>query len=230
MWGGYLYIGTGDGGGAGDPYNNAQNLKSLLGKILRIDVDHRCGTLHYCVPTTNPFYGRSYSKYEVWEFGLRNPWRFSFQRGNGSLWIGDVGQNTREEVDMLAPGVKGRNMGWDCYEGTLNTVSTYGGSYCSGRTFTPPIFNYSHVSGRCAVIGGYVYGGTAYSSIMGGLYLYGDYCSGEVWGLAHSSSGWLNALVGRDANAITSFGEGANGEIYLVDTSGTLRHLYAYRR
>src|SRR5207249_8763135 len=86
MWSGFLYIGTGDGGGGGDPSGNAQNLKSFLGKILRIDVDHQCGTLHYCNPTTNPFYGKSYSRYEIWEYGLRNPWRFSFQRGNGYLW------------------------------------------------------------------------------------------------------------------------------------------------
>jgi len=231
MWnGGYLYIGTGDGGGSGDPNGNAQNLKSFLGKVLRIDVDHTCGTLHYCVPSTNPYYGKSYANNEIWLFGLRNPWRFSFQRGNGSLWIGDVGQNTREEIDLLLPGVSGRNMGWDCYEGTLNTVSTYGGSYCSGKIFTPPIFNYSHINGRCAIIGGFVYTGSGQASIMGGLYLYADYCTGEIWGLTHSGSHWPSALVGKDGNSVTSFGEGVNGELYLTDSGGNLFHLNAYRR
>jgi len=231
MWnGGYLYIGTGDGGGGGDPSGNAQNLRSKLGKVLRIDVDHQCGSLHYCIPSTNPYIGKSYAAYEVWLYGLRNPWRFSFQRGNGSLWIGDVGQNTREEVDLLAPGVKGKNMGWDCYEGTLNTVAAYGGSYCSGRTFTPPIFNYAHAYGRCAIVGGYVYTGSAQSSVMGGLYLFADYCTGEIFGLAHVGSRWVSSRVGRDGNPVTSFGEGVNGELYIVDSGGTLWHIYGFRR
>jgi len=231
FWNGYLYIGTGDGGGAGDPSGNAQNLKSLLGKILRIDINLRCGTMHYCSPRTNPFYGRSYARYEVWLYGLRNPWRFSFQRGSGSMWIGDVGQNTREEVDLLGPGVSGKNMGWDCYEGTLNTVSTYGGSYCSGRTFTPPIYNYSHVYGRCAIIGGYLYAGSSQSTLMGSLYFYADYCTGEIWAIQHVRSHWTNTLVGRDGNSITSFGESVfSGELYLTDTGGNLYHLVGYRR
>ena len=230
FWGGYLFIGTGDGGGGGDPSGNAQNLKSFLGKVLRIDVNHTCGTLHYCVPSTNPFYGKSYSKYEIYLWGLRNPWRFSFERGVGSLWIGDVGQNTREEVDALNPNVSGRNMGWDCYEGTLNTVSTYGGSYCSGRTFTPPVYNYSHINGRCAIIGGYVYMGSSQYSVMGGLYLFADYCTGEIWGLAHTSSGWVVSLAGKDSTSVTSFGESVSGEVYLVDTSGTLWHVVGFRR
>ena len=230
FWGSYLYIGTGDGGGAGDPSGNAQNLKSFLGKILRIDVDHTCGSLHYCIPTSNPFYGKSYSKYEIWLWGLRNPWRFSFERGVGLLWIGDVGQNTREEVDSLSPVVSGRNMGWDCYEGTLNTVSTYGGSYCNGRTFTFPIYQYTHVSGRCAIIGGYVYMGSAQYSVMGGLYLFADYCTGEIWGLAHTGGRWVASLAGKDSSSVTSFGEGSTGEVYVVDTGGTLWRVVGYRR
>lgn len=230
FWGGYLYIGTGDGGSGGDPSGNAQNLKSLLGKILRIDATHSCGALHYCNVTTNPFYGKSYARPEIWLYGLRNPWRFSFQRGNGSLWIGDVGQSAREEVDLLAPRITGKNMGWDCYEGTLNTVSSYGGSYCSGRIFTPPIYNYSHTSGRCAIIGGYVYTGTAQSASMGGLYFYADYCTGEMWAMQYTSH-WTNTFVGRDANSITSFGESVfSGELYLTDTGGHMYHLVAFRR
>lgn len=228
--GGYLYIGTGDGGGAGDPNNNAQNLKSFLGKILRIDVDHTCGTLHYCNPSSNPFYGKSYARYEIWEYGLRNPWRFSFQRGNGSMWIADVGQDAREEIDLLAPGVKGQNMGWDCREGTLNTASLYGGSYCSGKTFVSPIYNYSHMSGRCAIIGGYVYTGTGQASLMGGLYFFADFCTGEIWALNHVGSHWPSTLVAKDGNMVSSFGEGANGELYLTDFGGNLYHLKAYPR
>ena len=231
MWnGGYLYIGTGDGGGAGDLPGNAQNLKSLLGKILRIDVDHTCGTRHYCVPSTNPFYGHSYAAYEVWEFGLRNPWRFSFQRGNGTLWIGDVGQNAREEVDGLGPGLSGRNFGWDCYEGTLNTISTYGGSYCAGRNFVWPTYQYSHTNGRCAIIGGYMYEGAAQSRVMGGLYLFADYCTGEIWGMSHVGSHWPVALVGRDSSQVTSFGEGVNGELYVLDAGGRIFHINARAR
>ncbi|HLW17636.1 MAG TPA: PQQ-dependent sugar dehydrogenase [Actinomycetota bacterium] len=230
FWNGYLYIGTGDGGGAGDPSGNAQNLKSFLGKILRIDINHTCGTLHYCNPSSNPYYGKSYARYEIWLFGLRNPWRFSFQRGNGSMWIGDVGQDTREEIDLLSPGVSGKNMGWDCYEGTLNTINTYGGSYCNGKTFTPPIYNYSHVSGRCAIIGGYKYTGSGQSTLMGGLYFFADYCTGEIWALNHVGSHWPSTLVGKDGNSITSFGESVNGELFLTDTGGNLYHLKAYHR
>jgi glucose/arabinose dehydrogenase len=230
MYGGYLFFGTGDGGGAGDPSGNAQNVGSFLGKILRIDVDHVCGTLHYCVPPTNPYYGKRGYRYEIWEWGLRNPWRFSFNRTNGALWIGDVGQSAREEIDLLSAGQSGRNFGWDCYEGTLNTVGSYGGSYCNGRSFTGPVYQYGHSNGRCAIVGGYQYTGTAQSSIMGGLYLYADYCTGEIWGLARGPNSSLNALVGKDANSITSFGEGVNGEVYITDTAGYLRHLYAYKR
>jgi glucose/arabinose dehydrogenase len=230
MYGGYLYIGTGDGGGEGDPNGNAQNLQSYLGKILRIDVNHTCGSFHYCSPRTNPFYGKAPAHYEIWLYGLRNPWRFSFQRGNGTMYIGDVGQAAREEVDVLAPGVSGKNMGWDCFEGTLNTVSQYGGSYCTGKSFTPPVYNYSHVNGRCAIVGGYVYTGSAQYSSMGGLYFYADYCSGEIWALQHVRSHWVNTLVAKDGNPISSFGEGPNGELYLTDFGGELYRLVAYRR
>jgi glucose/arabinose dehydrogenase len=229
-YGAYLFIGTGDGGGAGDPSGNAQNVHSLLGKILRIDVDHVCYRHHYCNPTSNPYYGKRGYMYEIWEWGLRNPWRFSFNRSNGILWIGDVGQDAREEVDFLWPGQAARNFGWDCREGTLNTVSTYGGSYCSGRSFTGPIYQYGHSSGRCAIVGGYQYTGTAQSSVMGGLYLYADYCTGEIWGLVRGTNSTVSALVGKDANSITSFGEDVKGEIYVLDTSGTLRHIYGFRR
>jgi glucose/arabinose dehydrogenase len=217
FYGSYLFIGTGDGGGAGDPAGNAQNVHSLLGKILRIDIDHICNGRHYCNPTSNPYYGKPGYMYEIWEWGLRNPWRFSFNRTNGILWIGDVGQGAR-------------NFGWDCREGTLNTVSTYGGSYCNGRSLTGPVYQYDHSNGRCAIVGGYQYTGTAQASIMGGLYLYADYCTGEIWGLVRGTNSSLNALVGKDANMITSFGEDTKGEIYITDTAGALRHIYAFSR
>ncbi|MGZ4144427.1 MAG: PQQ-dependent sugar dehydrogenase [Actinomycetota bacterium] len=228
--GGYLHIGIGDGGGAGDPSGNAQNLNSWLGKVLRIDVDHSCGSLHYCIPSTNPFASRTGVKHEIWLYGLRNPWRFSFDSRypSGSLFIGDVGQSAREEID-ITPG--GRNMGWDCREGTLNTVSSYGGSYCNGVSFTGPIYQYSHASGRCAVVGGFVYRGATYASVMAGVYLYADYCTGEIWGLAHQTNGsWLNALLRNHSASITSFGHGPTGELYIVDTSGILWHIKGYRR
>jgi glucose/arabinose dehydrogenase len=227
--GGYLYIGVGDGGGSGGPGGNAQSLGSLLGKILRIDVDHTCGTVPYCSPSTNPFYSTSGAKHEIWLWGLRNPWRFSFNKASGGQWIGDVGQNAQEEVDTLPAGVGGRNMGWDCYEGTLNTVSTYGGSYCTGRTFTKPAHVYSHTNGRCAIIGGYVYQGKSYPAMVG-TYLYGDYCTGEIWGIAPISGVWVNALVGHVSATITSFGEAPNGELYLVAGNGVLWHVHGFHK
>ena len=229
FWGGYLYIGVGDGGSAGDPSGNAQSLSKLLGKILRIDIDHSCSGLPYCSPSTNPFVSLSTARHEIWFYGLRNPWRFSFDAATGSQFIGDVGQNTQEEVDVLPAGVKGRNMGWDCYEGTLNTVSQYGGSYCSGRSFTFPATTYGHTNNRCAIIGGYNYRGGSYPA-MYGTYLYGDYCTGEVWGLASVSGHWVTALVGRLPASLTSFGEAPTGEIYAVDGNGVLWHVHGFHR
>jgi glucose/arabinose dehydrogenase len=227
--GGYLYIGVGDGGGGGDPNGNAQKLTTLLGKILRIDIDHHCSGRNYCSPSTNPFASSSTAKHAIWDYGLRNPWRFSFNTATGGLRIGDVGQGDREELDAIARGAGGKNLGWDCREGTLNTVSLYGGSYCTGKTFTAPVYEYSHANGRCAVIGGFVYNGKAYASVMGGVYLYADYCTGEIWGLADSSSGWINHLVGRRAASITSFGQAVNGELYMVDAKGVLWRVKAHK-
>jgi glucose/arabinose dehydrogenase len=227
--GGYLYIGVGDGGGAGGPGGNAQSLGSLLGKILRIDVDHSCGTARYCSPSTNPFVSTSGARHEIWLWGLRNPWRFSFDITSGGQWIGDVGQDAQEEVDVLPGTVSGRNMGWDCYEGTINTVSTYGGSYCSGRSFTRPATVYTHTNGRCAIIGGYEYRGKSYPAMVA-TYLYADYCTGEVWGLASVSGSWVNALVGHLSSTITSFGQAPNGELYVVAGNGVLWHVHGFHR
>jgi glucose/arabinose dehydrogenase len=220
---GFLYIGNGDGGGAGDPDGNAQDLSSLLGKILRIDVNRSCGGKRYCIPADNPFAGSSTRAQEIWHYGLRNPWRFSFDKRYGSLWIGDVGQGAREEIDAVAKG-GGRNFGWDCREGTLDTAGLYGGTYCASRSgqFSAPLFEYGHSGGRCAIIGGYRYRGRLEPE-MTGMYLYADYCTGEVWALAGS----VNARVYDHSRNITSFGENPSGELYVVDSAGSLYRVKA---
>jgi glucose/arabinose dehydrogenase len=228
FYGGYLFISTGDGGGSGGPSGYAQNKDSLLGKILRIDIDHACGSARYCSPTTNPYYGSTPGRGEVWHWGLRNPWRFSFDKSTGYQWIADVGQYQREEINRIAKDSKGVNFGWDCYEGTLNTVSEFGGSYCSGRTFQRPIYNYSHSSGRCAIVGGYVYRGSAYSSVISGMYFYADYCTGEIWAINRRADGtWDTALVRNHDGHITSFGQSGGGELYVVDQEGRLYKITA---
>lgn len=223
---GFLYIGNGDGGGAGDPDGNSQDLSSLLGKILRINVNASCDGKRYCIPADNPFARSQTRAREIWHYGLRNPWRFSFDRRYDSMWIGDVGQNAREEIDAVASG-GGRNFAWDCMEGSLNTAATFGGAYCAERRaeFRAPVFEYGHSGGRCAVIGGYRYRGRLEPE-MAGMYVYADYCTGEVWGLA----GGTNARVYDHPRNVTSFGESAGGELYAVDTGGSLYRVTAARR
>jgi glucose/arabinose dehydrogenase len=226
--GGYLFIGTGDGGGAGDPNGNAQDKGSLLGKILRIDITHKATGKQYSVPSGNPFAGSASARGEVWLYGLRNPWRFSWDRGHPNLWIGDVGQGDREEVDKVSAG--GLNMGWDCREGTLDTSSQYGGSYCTGGGFTAPVHEYAHDQG-CAIIGGYVYRGTRYSSLVYGNYVYGDYCSGRIWLLGSDANGrrvvgQLNQFGGN----ILGFGRDVDGELYLLSEGGAVYHLWFAHR
>ena len=218
---GYLYIGTGDGGSGGDPSGNAQNLRSLLGKILRINPGVNCGSTTYCIPSSNPFASSSTVRHEIWQYGLRNPWRFSFDRAGGNLVIGDVGQDNYEEVDWNTSNVGGANWGWDCYEGFANTVSTYGGSYCSGRRFSRPLWVYAHQSGRCAIIGGYRYWGSL-NPVLRGIYVYGDYCTGEIWGLAYNSGRWTQGLMAHPSGQILSFGESPGGELYVSLQSGSV--------
>ena len=226
---GLLYIGTGDGGGGGDPYGRPEKLTSLGGKILRINVDKNCGSRHYCVPTSNPFpHSRSVNKRIVFDWGLRNPWRFSFDR-DGTLWIGDVGQDAWEEVDHVRA-VGGKDFGWSCREGRASYNSnrcTMGGK---ARRMTGPKYVYDHSNGRCAIIGGYVYRGPAYPFARG-LYVFADYCSGEIWATGRTSSGgYRTALVGKDgAGSVTGFGVADSGEIYLVDQSGQLAHLVFHK-
>lgn len=226
----YFYLGTGDGGGAGDEDGNAQNRGSLLGKILRVDVNYSCvARARYCVPRTNPFVSCSGCRPEIFEYGLRNPWRFSFDRSLGTLWIGDVGQSAREEIDVVNAGVGGVNFGWDCREGTLDTSTTYGGAYCSGPRFWAPLREYSQANGRCAVIGGYMYRGSLYP-VLSATYLHADFCTGEIWGLGRVSGSWVNALVYDHSNFIRTFGELPSGELYLADGGGNLYRIGAVRR
>ncbi len=209
---GYLYIGLGDGGSAGDPQNFAQNPKSLLGKLLRIDVD---GPAPYAIPADNPFVQNAAYAPEIWALGLRNPWRFSFDRVTGDLYIADVGQNAYEEVNFQpadSPG--GENYGWRFMEG-LHAYS--GGAPAAG--LTPPFAEYGHNRG-CSVTGGYVYRGSDLPDLQG-VYLFGDYCSGIIWTSYRDAAGtWQTSEFMRVNHAISSFGEDEAGELYLVDHGG----------
>jgi glucose/arabinose dehydrogenase len=201
---GYLYAGLGDGGAAGDPSGNGQKTTTLLGKILRLDVD---SAEPYVVPADNPFGN------EIWAYGLRNPWRISFDSATGDLYIGDVGQNVWEEIDHLPAGSPGgTNFGWDFREG----AHEYSGT--APADLTDPIAEYSHQEGGCSVTGGYVYRGAMPE--WNGVYLYGDYCTGFIWGLVQPGNGWqAQLLFDTDVN-ITAFGQDEAGEIYLVADSG----------
>jgi len=226
---GYLYIGLGDGGSAGDPGNRAQNIGSLLGKILRIDVNHRTGTLQYGIPSTNPFVGRSGDD-RIWSYGLRNPWRFSFDRTTGDLWIGDVGQDRYEEIDRstrASGGGRGRNYGWRVMEGRA-CYSPPTGCNTSGKTM--PLAVYSHTYG-CSVTGGYVYRGAQYPA-MAGAYIFGDYCSGRIWAVvAGGSATQTPRLLLDTSHAISSFGESEGHSLLMTDlASGEIFKLNgAYR-
>jgi glucose/arabinose dehydrogenase len=230
--GGLLFVGTGDGGGSGDPGGNAQNARSLLGKVLRINVTRYAAGTTYSIPADNPYAtATTGARREIYALGLRNPWRFSFDRADASMYLADVGQGAREEVDRLArPGL---NLGWDCREGTLNTSPTgspvYGGSYC--RTlYTPPLWEYDHSLG-CAVVGGYVYRGSRYATLLAGTYVYGDYCSGRVWGLGRDSGGArVNGELGVLGQQILAFGEAPNGELYVLAADGGIYRVAAARR
>jgi glucose/arabinose dehydrogenase len=219
---GYLYIGLGDGGSGGDPLGNAQSLSTLLGKVLRIDVDSPPGEARsYAIPQDNPFAAGG-GEPEIWAYGLRNPWRFSFDRLTGDLYIGDVGQNSFEEVNMQpAGGPGGANYGWNVMEGLV----CFNNQDCDQSPFVLPIFTYPlYEAGTCAVTGGYVYRGQVLPEFQG-IYLVGDYCSGRIWGLMRDGERWANAPLFENAGRITSFGEDESGEIYLTSHSGNLLRL-----
>jgi glucose/arabinose dehydrogenase len=207
---GYLYVGAGDGGSEGDPLGNGQRLDTLLGKILRIDVRGDA----YAVPADNPFLIRPDARPEIWAYGLRNPWRFSFDRATGDLYIGDVGQDEYEEVDVQPAGsAGGRNYGWNIMEG----FHPYKGGSTEG--LIPPAAEYEHASGNCSVTGGYVYRGGAIPSLEG-IYLFGDYCTGQTWVLRRFPDGWRAAEWFGMRISISSFGEDENGELYVLDYRG----------
>jgi glucose/arabinose dehydrogenase len=216
---GYLYIGMGDGGSGGDPLNNGQTPGILLGKLLRIDVES--GAVPYGVPPTNPFLDNADYRPEIWALGLRNPWRFSFDRGTGDLYIGDVGQNTFEEIDFHPAGdLVGRNYGWNIMEGeSCYPPGTVG---CNRTGLVLPVFVYDHSLG-CSVTGGHVYRGSAFPSLQG-VYLFGDFCSGRVWGIRKNGAAWDNALLSDNSTlTITTFGEDESGNVYVVNyASGDL--------
>jgi len=216
---GYLYIAMGDGGGAGDPHDNAQNLSTLLGKILRIDVDRTSGSLKYGIPSDNSFAGNTQGyREEIFAYGLRNPWRFSFDAVTGWLWAGDVGQNRVEEIDIIE---EGKNYGWNVMEGSL----CYNPSQnCNQTGLQPPILTYGHDLG-ISITGGFVYRGSRLLGLTG-WYVYGDFGSGRIWALEY---GGVNPPVNKELVntdlSITSFGLDEDNELYVCDFGGKIHRL-----
>jgi glucose/arabinose dehydrogenase len=218
---GYLYIGMGDGGSAGDPQNRAQNPALLLGKILRIDVGEAgpitstFPSTTYTIPPTNPYTQTAGYRGEIWALGLRNPWRFSFDRLTGDLYIGDVGQNAWEEIDFQpASSAGGENYGWRILEGS-QCYHPPSGCVPPPR-YSPPVAEYNHTGNGCSVTGGFVYRGTRYLA-MRGIYFYGDYCSGRIWGLRYDGTTWKSQLLQDTSLMITTFGEDEAGNLYVAD-------------
>jgi glucose/arabinose dehydrogenase len=212
---GFLYIGLGDGGSQGDPHGNGQNLGALLAKMLRID-PRRQGDAPYGIPEDNPFVGRRGARGEVWAYGLRNPWRYSFDRETGDLWIADVGGNEREEVDLEPAGSDGgRNYGWNLMEGTVRHTENLPDG------LVRPVFEYTtHEGGTCAITGGYVYRGSAIPGLVG-AYLYSDFCVGEIRALRlEGRTVRREASLGIGADSLASFGEDQNGELYVLSLAG----------
>jgi glucose/arabinose dehydrogenase len=212
---GYLYVTFGDGGSGGDPQGNGQNLGTLLGSILRLDVDTDEG---YAIPEDNPFVGRSDARPEIWAWGLRNVWRFSFDHTTGDLFLADVGQNQWEEINFqTADSAGGANYGWNAYEG----LHGYSGA-AAASDIVEPILEYDHNNGRCSVTGGYVYRGAALPDLQG-YYLYGDWCTGTIWAAQPDAEGNWQAVISLESGRqISSFGEDETGELYLVDHGGAV--------
>jgi glucose/arabinose dehydrogenase len=229
--GGFLYIGMGDGGSGGDPGDRAQNLGTRLGKILRInpkDPDG-AGPKHYSIPAGNPFVATSGAKGEIWSLGLRNPWRWSFDSVTGDLWIGDVGQCLIEEVDHHGD-AKGDNFGWNLQEGTHEFDRTTDfcttKSTCAAQCHTQPVAEYDHQpDNNCAIVGGYVYRGSAYPAWVG-HYLYGDYCTGKMWEMP-VAGGLLSSVDVSPSTSLslTSFGTDSSGETYAAEQGGSIYKL-----
>jgi glucose/arabinose dehydrogenase len=210
---GFLYIAFGDGGSGGDPLGNGQNRQTLLGKIARIDVDHTDTGLQYAIPPDNPFAGTT-DRGEIWAYGFRNPWRFSFDKSTGRLFVADVGQDKFEEVDLVQ---KGLNYGWNIMEGAHCFNPATG---CNMTGLTLPIAEYDHSEG-VTVIGGYVYHGTAISGLVG-AYVFGDFSNGKIWELTESSGTWTRTLLLSSGHNFSAFGQDSAGEVYIVDYAGSV--------
>ncbi|AKA34024.1 PQQ-dependent sugar dehydrogenase [Flagellimonas lutaonensis] len=208
---GYLYIASGDGGSGGDPQNNAQNRSNLLGAILRIDIDNVSTGLNYAIPADNPFIGENGVRGEIFAFGLRNPWRMSFDDQTGELWSGDVGQGEREEINII---VSGGNFGWKLFEGTF----CFSGD-CDDTGLEPPIFEYNHDAGDKSITGGFVYRGNAVASLQG-KYVYADFISGRIWALTLDGSD--NEILFNTGLNIASFGVDAQNELYFCAFDGSI--------
>jgi len=227
----YLYISFGDGGKFGDPFNHAQNTGNYFGKILRIDTNSENG---YNIPADNPFYGSEYEKQEIWAYGLRNPWRFSFDAINGDMFIGDVGQDSWEEINYLKFDSAGLNFGWNIVEGN----HCYSNPECDKRMYVDPMFEYpsdaaywksimglreKNITG-CSVTGGYIYRGKKVKSLYG-LYIFSDFCSGKIWAFDQNSNQITEittSLLSSDQHMIASFGEDIYNELYIVDYLGAI--------
>jgi glucose/arabinose dehydrogenase len=218
---GYLYLGFGDGGAAGDPFGNGQRPGTLLGKLLRIDVESKARP--YTVPPSNPFVGTKGMRPEIWASGLRNPWRFSFDRANGDLYIADVGQNKYEEINFQRAASRGgENYGWNIMEGR----HCFRSKTCDTNGLVLPVAEYDHAAG-CSVTGGMVYRGAAIPALLG-IYLYGDYCSGRIWGMRRSGEQWNVYELADTGLAISTFGEDESGEVYVADhDSGGIHRIEA---
>ena len=211
---GHLYVALGDGGSADDPRGNGQDPSTLLGSVLRIDVRNASEAQPYVAPSDNPFASDGRGRPEVWAYGMRNPWRFSFDRETGELWAGDVGQGEFEEIDIVRAGA---NYGWNTMEG----AHCFERSVCDQSGLTLPVAEYSHAQG-CSVTGGYVYRGSAVPSLAG-WYVYGDFCSGRIWAIRADGQQGLEGVEIVDSGfSVSSFGEDANGELYVIDYGGSV--------
>ncbi len=223
---GYLWIGTGDGGASGDRFGNGQNPATLLGKLLRLDVTSD-PSVPYVIPADNPWVAADWNGLdvidEVWALGLRNPWRFSFDRATDDLWIGDVGQNQYEEVDFVPAGSPGGlNFGWPILEAT----HCYESASCDATGTVLPVLEYTH-AGNCSITGGYVYRGSQFP-VLNGVYFYSDYCSGTIWAATpDGNGGWASTAMLQSGLLVASFGEDEAGELYVIDLGGGVSQLTA---
>lgn len=218
---GYLYISSGDGGGSGDPNNRSQNINVLLGKLLRIDIDNPSGGNNYGIPPNNPFVGNPNAREEIWAYGLRNPWRFSFDFQENQIWIADVGQARLEEINRADITEGGLNYGWRCYEGSL----VYNNQNCPPQSeLTFPVAEYNHDNGKCSITGGYVYRGSIQHDLQG-HYIFADFCSGEIGILDTAGTITLN---GNFSGSWVSFGEDINKELYIIDLGGAIYKIHSF--